>query len=167
MGMIGNYLRVSKNELEEYLNDSSKLEERVNSEKNHEDKNLMDVDKCWEGLFYALTGETVDTARKANPPLSWMLLPPQELDPEQDMGYGAATYTSIEQTKEVSNALGKITIDELRDKYDGKRMDELYIYPEGWDDPESLQYLLDNFTLLKDFYNKASGENQAVIIFIN
>jgi hypothetical protein len=167
MGMKGNYLRVSKKELEEYINDSRKLEERVYSEKKQEDKNLIDVDKCWEGIFYALTGETVDTAREARPPLAWTLLPPQEVDPNQDMGYGPATYTTIEQTKEISDALSKITAEELESKYDGKRMDELNIYPEGWDDDESLPYLVEYFTLLKNFYTKASDENQAVIVFVN
>jgi hypothetical protein len=167
MGMIGNYLRVSKDELEEYLNDSSKLEDRVYSEKNYPDKNLMDVDKSWEGIFYLLNGQALATSDEAAPPLSWTLLAPQEIDPNQDLGYGPATYTTIDQTREVSAALNGISADELKAKYDGKIMNELGIYPEVWDNNESLEYLIDNYTSLKDFYYHAVKDSQAVIIFIN
>ena len=167
MGMIGNYLRVTKDELENYLADSSLLEDRVYDDENHNDKNLIDVDKSWEGLFFLVTGKSLATAEEALAPLLWILTPQQEIDPDQDMGYGPATYTTIEQTKEVNNALNKITVDELRKKYNGKLMMEMGIYPEVWDDNESLEYLIENFNTLKDFYDKASALNQAVIIFIN
>jgi hypothetical protein len=167
MGMIGNYLRVTNDELENYLADSSLLEDRVYDEENPNDKNLIDVDKSWEGLFFLLTGKSLATAEEASFPLQWILTPPQEIDPDQDMGYGPATYTTIEQTKEINNALNKISVDELRSKYNGKLMMEMGIYPEVWEDIESLEYLIENFNTIKDFYNKASTENQAVIIFMN
>jgi hypothetical protein len=68
---------------------------------------------------------------------------------------------------EVSVALNKLTTDELRNRYDGNLMMELGIYPEIWDEIESLEYLIENFKALKEFYNKAALENQAVIIFVN
>ena len=167
MGMIGNYLRVSRSELEEYLNDSSKLEDRVYNEESQNDKNLIDVDKSWEGLFFLLTGASVENLDEAKEPLCWTLNTSQIIDPDQDLGYGPASYTTIEQTKEVSVALNKLTTDELRNRYDGNLMMKLGIYPEIWDEIESLEYLIENFKALKEFYNKAAVENQAVIIFVN
>ena len=167
MGMIGNYLRVTKDELENYLADSSLLEDRVYDDENHNDINLIDVDKSWEGLFFLLTGKSLATAEEASTPLLWTLTPPQEIDTDQDMGYGPATYTTIEQTKEVNDALNKISVDELRNKYNGKLMKEMGIYPEIWDNNESLEYLIEHFNTVKEFYNKAAAGNQAVIIFIN
>jgi hypothetical protein len=167
MGMIGNYLRVTKDELENYLADSTLLENRVYDDETLNDKNLIDIDKSWEGLFFLLTGKALAKAEDASIPLLWILTPPQEIDPDQDMGYGPATYTTIEQTKEVNNALNKVSVDELKDKYNGKLMMEMGIYPEVWDDDESLEYLIENFNTMRDFYNKAVADNQAVIIFIN
>jgi len=167
MSMIGNYLRVTKEELEEYLAYSSKLENRVYNESDPADKNLIDVDKSWEGLFFLLTGKSLSTADEAATPLVWILTPPNEIDPEQDMGYGPATYTTIEQTKEISHALNKISGDELRAKYDGQLMMELGIYPEIWNGTESLDYLIEYFNLVRNFYSKAAAQNQAVIIFMN
>ena len=107
MGMIGNYLRISNEELKEYIHDSSKLEERVYNEENQNDPSLIDVDKSWEGVFFLLTGKALATAEGAEIPFRWILYPPNELDPNQDMGYGPATYTNSDQTKEISIALNK------------------------------------------------------------
>lgn len=165
--MIGNYLRVTRAELEAYLADSSKLEDRIYNEANPVDSNLIDVDKSWEGLFFLLTGKSLATADEASTPLVWTLVAPNYIDPDQEIGYGPAAYTTVEQTKEVSQALDKISADDLRSNYNGKTMMEMGIYPEVWGDTESLEYLLDNFHLLRDFYAKAALENQAVIMFIN
>lgn len=167
MGMIGNYLRVTEEELEDYLGDSSKLEERVYNDENPDDQNFIDVDKSWEGLFFMLTGQSLATSDEASAPLLWTLVPPQEIDPDQDMGYGPATYTTVDQTKEVSAGLNKISLDEFKSRYNGKLMMEMGIYPEVWDEPECLDYLVEYFVLVKDFYNKATEDNQAVIVFIN
>jgi hypothetical protein len=166
MGMIGNYLRVTKDELQSYLSDSNLLNNRIYDHENQNDKNLIDVDKSWEGLFFLLTGKSLATFEEASTPLLWILIPPQEIDSDQDMGYGPATYTTIEQTKELNNALNTISIDEIRDKYNGNLMMEMGIYPEAWDNDESLEYLVESFNTVKDFYNKAAADNQAVIIFL-
>jgi hypothetical protein len=167
MGMIGNYLRVSKEELESYIADSSILEVRVYDEEYLIDENLIDVDKTWEGLFFILTGQSFATAEKASPPLLWTLIPPQVIDPDLDMGYGPATYSTVEQTMEVSTAINKISIDEVKNRFNGKVMKDMEIYPGSWDDIDSLEFLIENFILLKDFYNRAAAEKQAVIIFLN
>ena len=166
MSMIGNYMRVSNDELEEFLADSSKLENRV-YESEEPDPNLIDVDKAWDAIFYLLTGKTLATSQEAAPPLAWISFPPNEIDPEQDMGYGPACYTTQEQTKELSEALGKINTEQFASSYDGKRMMELGIYPEIWDGDDGLEYVTDYFADLKKFYKIAAANNQAVIIFIN
>ena len=46
MSMIGNLLRVSKTELEDYLNDSSLLEDNIYNEEDDENLNLINIDKA-------------------------------------------------------------------------------------------------------------------------
>lgn len=167
MSMIGNYFRVSQEELDEFLKDSSKLEERVYNESEEADPNLLDVDKAWDGIFYLLTGKTLDTFDQAPPPLLWVSFPPNEIDPDLDMGYGPAAYTTPEQTKELNEALNNITNEQFKNRYNGKLMMELNIYPQVWEGNDGLDYLSDYFTELKAFYNSAAENNQAVIIFIN
>jgi Domain of unknown function (DUF1877) len=167
MGMIGNYLRVTTEELDSFLSDSSKLENRVYNGDNHKDAGLLDVDKSWEAIFFLLTGQALATCDEAGPPFSWVLLPPNEIDPDQDMGFGPATYTTVAETKELSAAINNIPDDELRKRYDGSRMNEMGIYPECWAENMAMEYLFDSFNSLKNFYAEAANNNQAVIVFIN
>ena len=154
MGMVGNYLRVSQSELEEFLNDSSKLEDRVYSESGMAVSNLIDVDKAWDGIFYLLTGKTIHTVAEAAEPFVWISYAPNEIDSEQDMGYGPACYTTVAQTKQLNDSIQKITDEELKNKYDGKQMIQLGIYPQIWANEESRDYLFQYFNELKAFYQK-------------
>ncbi len=53
MSMIGNLLRVTKAELEEYLKDSSLLEKSIyDEETDDENPNLVDIDKSWDGIVF-------------------------------------------------------------------------------------------------------------------
>lgn len=167
MSMIGNLFRVTTKDLEAILNDSSILEDKVYSEDSNSLNDLLDIDKSWEAIFFLLTGRPLAEFEDATPPLSWSLFSGQVIDEAQDMGYGPAHYITVDQVKQLNIELGKITIEELRRKYDGKKMNEDGIYPEVWDQPESLDYVLENFELLRDFYRTAERENKAVITFIS
>lgn len=167
MGMIGNYLRVSEDELKDFLKDSNKLEERVYNESEEPDPHLIDIDKAWDGIFYLLTGKTLSSYNEAITPLAWISFPTNEIDPDQDMGYGPACYTTPEQTRELSAALNSISEEEFKSKYDGKLMMQLDIYPQVWDGDDGLDYLVGYFSELKTFYQTAAENNEAVIVFIN
>jgi hypothetical protein len=167
MSMIGNLFRVTTKDLEEILNDSSLLESKVCSEDSNSMKDLLEIDKSWEAIFYLLTGHPVAEIEDAKPPLSWSLFSGQIIDEDQDMGYGPAHFITIEQVKQLNKELDKITGDDIRQKYDGKKMNDVGIYPEIWDEPESLNYILDNFELLKEFYRTAEKENKGAITFIS
>ncbi|MES2848645.1 MAG: YfbM family protein [Bacteroidota bacterium] len=173
--MIGNLLRVSKNELEEYLEDSTLFEQRIYpEEEDHEgddieDENLLDIDKAWEGIFYLLTGFNLAEAENATPPLSWSFFSGQILDEEQDVGYGPANYCLPEQVKEVALALKNMPSNELKKNYDAVKMDELEIYPFGWaaDTDGGFEYLSHHYECLRDFFEVAAKNDQAVITFLN
>ena len=165
--MIGNLYRVTSKELEEILKDSSLLEDKVYSEESDSLNNLLDLDKSWEGIFFLLTGYGIAEIDEAKAPLSWSVFGEQIIDEEQDMGYGPANYIDSSQVNELNKALDKISTESLAKKYDAKKMMELGIYPEVWEEKESFDYLMDYFEQLKEFYKVAEKENNAVISFIN
>ena len=165
--MIGNLFRVTMKDLEEILEDSSLLEDLVDAEDNVSLNNLLDIDKSWEGIFYLLTGHGIAELDDAKPPLSWALFSLQLIDEEQDMGYGPAHYIDADQVKQLNKELDNITEEELKQRYNGKQMDEAGIYPEVWAEAESLDYVLDYFGQLKEFYKQAEKESMAVITFLN
>ncbi len=82
------------------------------------------------------------------------------------MGYGPASYINAEQVKLLNQALAPITTETLKQNFDGKKMLEQSIYPTVWDDPESLDFLLECFEESKEFYKTAAQENMAVISFL-
>jgi hypothetical protein len=162
--MIGNLLRVTNSELEEYLQDSSLLENRVYDDESEEDSNLVDIDKSWEGILFLLTGQNLENS---DHPLARTLFSGQLIDEDQDLGYGPAQYLTPDQVKEVNAEISKITIDEISKNYDPKKMNELGIYPNVWNEEESLEYLTDYFKTVQEVYSKAAQNNQAIITFLN
>jgi len=165
MGMIGNLLRVTRTELEEYLKDSSLLENRIyNDESDAEDPNLVDIDKSWEGILFLLTGQNLETV---DHPLARVLFSGQLIDEEQDLGYGPGQYLTPEEVKEVNEEISKITSTELREKYDAKKMMELDIYPSAWEENDMVDYLTDYFITVQEVFAEASKNEEAIITFLS
>ena len=166
MGMIGNFLRVSSAELEEYLKDSSLLENRIYDEEcEDEDPNMIDIDKSWDGIIFLLTGQSFENS---DHPLTRVLFSGQVIDKEQDLGYGPGQYLTPEQVNELNEEISKISLKELSKKYDAKRMTELEIYPSPWEDnTEEVDYLTGHFKTIKELYAEASKNGEAIITFIN
>lgn len=162
MGMIANLLRVTTTELETYLHDSSLLEERIYDENAFEDQNLNDVDKAWDGIIFLLTGQNI---QNADHPLVQVLFSGQLIDEEQDLGYGPGHYLTSDQVKNISEQISKITTEDLKKKYNSKKMNELDVYPI-WDE-DSFDYLDENFKLLQQIYAEAANNDQAIITFLN
>jgi len=167
MGMVGCLLRIEKNELQEILEDSSLLENIIDKAMDEENPQLIDLDKSWEGVFYLLTGYGVENLDKAAPPLSWTLFSGQIVDAEQDLGYGPGNYVTAEQVPQVNAALQTITASDLRKRFDAKKMMKEKIYPDVWDDPETIDYILEYFESMKKFYAEAAKNSQAVITFLS
>ena len=165
MSMIGNLLRVSEAELEEYLKDSSLLEDRVyDDESETEDESLDDIDKTWEGIIFLLTGQKLENA---NHPLVNVLFSGQLIDEEQDLGYGPAHYLTPEQVKELNNQISKITVADLKQKFNPSKMTELEVYPTIWEEDDAFEYVADGFSALQNIYAEAVKNDEAIITFLN
>lgn len=168
MGMIQSYLRVDIETLNNFIADSSRLEDIVFEQNNTDNESFLDLDKAWEGIFFLITGQSLAEAVGEEAPLLGILMGPTEIDPDQDMGYGPATYITAEQTKEIYSAIKDLTKDELSANFDPSRMAEEGIYPDIWEDDENaLEYLLDYLDDLKNFYKKAVENGEAVVMFLS
>jgi hypothetical protein len=82
-----------------------------------------------------------------------------------DVGYGPARGFTAAEVAEISRALQPLTSDELRSRFDGKKLMDAKIYPEIWDrDPaedDTLAYLLVNFESTKAFVSRAAGRRRS------
>jgi len=164
MGMTVTFLRVSKDELKEYLENSELLEKRAFNDDIYEDDNFLDIGKSWDGISFLLTGSG---AGAASGELSKIIFSEQFIDEEQDMGYGPAHYVNFDEVKSLNDKISKMRVEELREKFDAGKMTRLGIYPNVWErGEEEFSYLIEYFKKLQAFYKKAANENQAIISMI-
>lgn len=166
MSMIGNILRVTKVELEEYLKDSSLLESRIYpDEPATDDPQLADIDKAWDGIIFLLTGQNMATA---DHPLVKVLFSGQLIDENQDLGYGPANYLTPEQVADINHQIANITRDDLKARFDPEKMTESAVYPAIWDEGETaFEYLADGFSTLQNVYAAATKNGEAIITFLS
>ena len=164
MSMIGNLMRVSYSELEEYLKESSLFEKRLDEALENDDPNMIDIDKSWDGINFLLTGSIVGDSDN---PLEKVLFSMQYIDVNQDLGYGPANYVTPSQVKELNEIISKISSEDLSKKYDSKKMAELELYPNAWDELDMQSYLMDNFKSVQDIYAIAAKNDQAIITFLS
>lgn len=163
--MIANLLRVTTAELEEYLKDSSLLESRIyNDETDEEDPNLVDIDQSWDGIVFLLTGNSFENNTH---PLANVLFSTQVIDEEQDLGYGPGQYVKAKQVKELHEQLSNISTDALKKNFDAGKMKEAGVFPDVWDNPDTVDYLIEYFETIKEVYALAAKNDEAIITFIN
>lgn len=162
MSMIGNLLRVTKSELEEYLKDSSLLEDKIYDD---ETENLVDIDKSWDGIIFLLTGQSLATAEHN---LVRVLFSGQLINEEQDLGYGPAHYLTPEQVAELNNEISTIIIADLKEKFNPEKMNKLEVYPAIWDEgDDAFDYVADGFLTVQNVFADATKNGEAIITFLN
>lgn len=165
MSMIGNLLRVTKTELEEYLKDSSLLEKRIYEDEAESDNpSLTDIDKSWDGILFLLTGNGLESA--GDHPLVKIFFSEQFIDEEQDLGYGPAHYLTPEQVATLNEHISNLKVEDLKQNYDPSRMEA--VYPSIWDEgDDAFDYLSQYFIQVKQVYADATKNGEAIITFIN
>ncbi|KQS90266.1 hypothetical protein ASG21_13695 [Chryseobacterium sp. Leaf394] len=162
--MIGNLLRVKESELEEYFRDSTLLEAIIYKDES-DNENLTDIDKAWEGIIFLLTGEGIASSEHR---LTRILFSGQFIDEEQDLGYGPAHFLRPDEVLELSEEISKITIEDLKQRFDPEKMSEEGIYPEIWDEEEdAFNYLAEEFIAVQKTFAEAASNGEAIITFIN
>lgn len=164
MGMIGHLIRLSHEELDTYLENSSLLEDRIyNSDSQDEDS--LDVDKAWEGIIFLLTGQNLANATSE---LAQIFFSGDLIDEEQDLGMGPAHYLTAEQVSNLNKQIATLTEADLQQKYDPDKMKQLQIYPDIWDEgDDAFDYIYGSFVALQAFYSEAAQNGQAIITFIS
>ncbi len=166
MGMIGNLLRISTKELEDFLADSTLLEERIYSETDDMSgkENYLDLNKSWEGLFYIITGYPLAELGNIQPPLEWSIFGSESVDDEQDLGYGPARYSTAEQVAQIIAVLQNLSSEQFKQRFKPEEMMSKGIYPEIWDEGnDAYEFLAHYFTELKEFYRRAAQNGQVII----
>jgi Domain of unknown function (DUF1877) len=163
--MIGNLRLVSDEQLNDLLADPEQIEDFL-YESDEPPSDEEDVDKAWHGIHFLLTG----SAWGGEPPLNFLVSGGREIG-DVDVGYGPARGFTSAEVAEISQALGQISSDDLRGRFDGKRLMDAEIYPEIWDrDPaedDTVGYLVANFDSMKALLQRAATKSSGLLVYLN
>ncbi len=118
-----------------------------------------DFEKSWQGLHYLLTG----TASEGEPPLNFLMGGGRELEIE-DGEMPLLTHSSGD-VRRISEALTRLSDDEIRRRVNPAEMNGLEIYPGIWD-PENLKYLLEDVGRLRQTVSAVAGRGLGLLVSI-
>lgn len=166
MGMICTLRRISKAKLDEYLENSHLMEEEFFSNEVTEIP-LLDIDKSWDGIIFLLTGATFNEASENERALIIIGEKPMSTRPDSQDYH--ARYNSPEKVLHFAEILKSIDPNDLKSKFNPKRMNELDVYPNIWeqeDKNELFTYLEEYFLKIQNFYQQAAWSKEAIVIEI-
>lgn len=159
MGMCGNLIRVSQLELDQYIEDSSKLLKLIYESPISESENYFKLDKNWDGIQFILT-EPHQQGNIPNEVLSKALVSYQFVDEQQDLGYGPAFFLRNIQVKETAKELELIDLKIVE-------ANKQNIFPYTLEEPERVEYAMRLIQSMVQFFKKAASNNEATIFYIN
>ncbi|MBX7104741.1 MAG: YfbM family protein [Gemmataceae bacterium] len=168
MSMIGNYRRITPDELAQLRANPSSIAEFLYPKagpRPSADRRL-DIDKAWHAIHFLLCGDTWE----GQPPLVNAVLGGQPLG-DVAVGYGPARYLTPDEVKETFDALDGIPTHELLEGFDPQALDDAEIYPQGWSrnsaSSEDQEYIGGNYSSLVEFFRKAASSGDAMLEYLN
>jgi hypothetical protein len=159
MGMVFEARMLSATRAQEVAADPDLLETLVEEDTAREE--FLDLDKAWHGLHWLLTGTTDD----ASTPAGMAILGGAEIG--EDWGYGPPRLLRPDDVRRVADALGELTEDDLRARFDPEAMKAADLYPSIWDEEDVFaEYLAPQYALMQEFYARAASRGDAVLALI-
>jgi Domain of unknown function (DUF1877) len=126
---------------------------------------VLELDKAWQGVHYLLTR----TAWDGDPPLNFLLAGGREVG-DEEIGIGPARTFTPEETRTIATALGTISDQDLRARFNPKEMMRLEIYPEIWDrdpaDDDTLGYLMESVRPLRTTLDRLAADGYGMMVTI-
>jgi hypothetical protein len=122
-----------------------------------------DTDKAWQGMHYLFTG----TAEGGSFPEGFILHGGTPVG-DEDVGYEPARLFQPEEVQRIDAVLQAQSEDDIRLRYDGKKMDAERVYPQIWqrDGAEGAEYIWGGIEEMKDFVRESVERKWALLVYI-
>lgn len=161
MSMIGHYLRITPRELEAL----EAAPETVPAFVYREDvpaagERRLDIDKAWHAIHFLLNHNR-DTGHE----LLNVVFGGETLG-DVDLGIGPARAIPVPEVSAMATVVGSVGSDDLRSRWDAQELAENRIYPGIWEDDGALEYVLDHYSRLVQFFVAAARDGDAIITYI-
>jgi hypothetical protein len=162
MSVIGSLVFVPTVKLDELRGDPDGIVAFLQPEDRelYDDPSAHCVEDNWSGMHYLLNGCGTDAGE---PPLDFFICGGEPIS-DVDLGYGPARAFTATELADVVRALGAITDDMLRERFDAPAMDRAGVH--GWetDDREDLvRQTRELITYLRD----GAGRNDRLLIWFD
>ncbi|TAL31508.1 MAG: DUF1877 family protein [Alphaproteobacteria bacterium] len=125
-------------------------------------KSYLDLHKYWHGIHFILADDEIGPGPE---PISWAVLGGTYIG--EDVGYGPARFLMPEQVKMVSESFDAINESQFRAKFDPKKFEVKEIYPTWEWDSKGLDFLVEYYHKLVDFYRAAASRGDGMLIWLN
>lgn len=161
MSMMYHLREITNNEAAKLSADPDLIEDFLD---NSLGQSEIDLEKAWHGIHYLLTG----SGSGGEKPYCYLMdggTPVGDID----VGYGPAILLSKEQVKEFSDAVGTLSLEQLKQRFDPDAMTENGIYPVVWDEgDEAFDWLYEVLdSELKPFLSTASKNGNSVLLWMD
>jgi hypothetical protein len=123
-------------------------------------RSRLDLEQAWHGVHFLLCG----TVAEAEPPLGLAVLGGVEIGPNH--GYGPVRYLTPVEVDLVAKALANLDEGKLRQNWNPSAFTNAEVYPGGWETEDALMWLLDTCARLRKFYQQATENGSAVLLYI-
>jgi hypothetical protein len=162
-GIVGFLLRLSPIKIESVSDDEGYVYGAVT-----ESGKEIDLDKAWHGLHFLFTG----TAWEGEWPGCFLLRGGEELGDGGEIGQGPPIAYRPDKVREIAMFLSGLPQGDLEKRFDSGRMSTMGIYPDPiWRRPATggvtpLQYLTENFRLLRQFVTDAEESGDGIVVVL-
>jgi hypothetical protein len=162
MGIRASYRRITPDEFADM---------HINPElaKNFLDFDNIDfsLDKYWQALHFLMTGESGLQGYRETLPHFNVIMGGKPTQFETN--YGFVRYLNPKEVRSVAALLSKISVEELRQKFDPDRFNAEMIYPLAPDmwNIQVIEELLDLYPKLVDFFKAAAKAKDFVLLSCN
>lgn len=176
MSMIGKYARLTPSELKRAIDDPEWAVDHVEQIQDALDEADIDEDG-WDGSddppgrsrLYS-TGKAWNLIehllRRASFPVN-VVYGEHVLDPEQDWGYGPASYLTPDRVRYAANALDAMPYSQLAQGVTIADLNAAKIYPSPWDGEVGVESGLEHYERLTAFIDSAADAGDAVLCWID
>jgi uncharacterized protein DUF1877 len=164
--MDGEYLRVTPDELARAVSDPQwalQLVEEIEDAEEEADLSPAEArhlttHKAWNAIAFLL--------ERAGFPVD-IVYGEEEFAEGEDWGYGPPRYLAAGRVRIAAEALAAVSYDSLTSDVDRTAFAQADIYPQIWDEPDSIEWVRGWYEPLVPFFADAARQGQAMLVWLD
>lgn len=163
MGMCAFFAPVSAEQIADFKEDPDELQNFLYPEDlDEEPAGQVDVEKAWHAIHFLLNGAAEPREGDVAP----VIFGGEPIGEAMDFGPARVFYP--EQVKQLAAVLAGVGEAELRARYVPAQLTAADVYPGIWDrgDDEDLEYVINYYHTLVQFYTDAAARGDGAVLYI-